>query len=156
MPTQHWDQAWAGTEQPRTSFVDEHGCIDHWGCQPSSRARSFVCPCTCIKMYAQKEEALAWRRAARSMVTRSLLFIINTSYQKLPFGSGDLSSGDDVHPRLVLLILIGIYEYRTITHLIRIRALLLHRPSGTRAKFVSHEDFFFLASAPDGGVRVGT
>ena len=25
-------------------FVDEHGCIDHWGCQPSLRARSFISP----------------------------------------------------------------------------------------------------------------
>ena len=90
------------------------------------------------------------------MVTRSLLFIINTSYQKLPFGSGDLSSGDDVHPRLVLLILIGIYEYRTITHLIRIRALLLHRLSGTPAKFFFPTKVFSMAGVHDEGVRVGS
>ena len=99
-----------------------------------------VCFCTCTNTHVQKEEALACRRAARSMRHDHCCF----------------SSGYYVHPRLVLLILIGVYEYRTITHLIRIRALLLHRSLGTQAKFVSHEGFFFLARAPDGGVRVGT
>ena len=35
-----------------------------------------ICSRTCMKMYEQKEEALACRRAARSMETRSLLFIV--------------------------------------------------------------------------------
>ena len=60
----------------RTSFADEHGCIDHRGCQPSLRAPSFICSRTCMKMYEYKEEALACRRAARSMVERSLPFVV--------------------------------------------------------------------------------
>ena len=44
---------------------------------PAKFASSLVmCSRTCIQMYEQKEEGLACRRVARSMVTRSLLFIV--------------------------------------------------------------------------------
>ena len=111
----------------------------------SEMTAKFACSLVCLLLYMHKYAraeggSTSCRRAARSMRHDHCCF----------------SSGYYVHPRLVLLILIGVYEYITITHLIRIRALLLHRSLGTQAKFVSHEGFFFLARAPDGGVRVGT
>ena len=44
----------------------------------------------------------------------------------------------------------------TITHSIRIRALLLHRLSGTPAKLFFPTKVFSLAGVRDGGVRVGS
>ena len=140
MPTQHWDQAQASTEQPCASFVDEHGCIAHRGCQPSSRARSFVCSCTCIKMYAKKKEALACRRAARSMVTRSLLFIVRLCFSP-ETGTININRNIRVQNNHAS------HSYTSIT---------VASTIGDASQVCFPRRFFFLASTPDGGVRVGT
>ena len=104
---------------------------------PAKFACSLVtCSRTCMQMYEQKEEALACRRAAQSMVTRSLLFIVRLWCSPENGTRNILVQNNHASHS---------YTNTTVASII-----------GDASQVCFPRSFFFLASTPDGGVRVGT
>ena len=99
-----------------------------------------VCFCTCTNTHVQKEEAPACRRAARSMVTRSLLFIVRLlcSPETCTLNINRSIRVQNNHAS-------HSYTSTAVAPII-----------GDASQVCFPRKFFFLARAPDGGVRVGT
>ena len=98
-----------------------------------------VCFCTCTNTHVQKETP-ACRRAARSMVTRSLLLIV-----RLLCSPETCTNNNNRSMRVQNNHASHSYTSTAVAPVI-----------GTQAKLFFSTKVFVLARAPDGGVRVGT